>query len=470
MTAELAEEIRRLFAGNPAYEIYTVPRRNYIGKRWIQRGGWYPSAQVKLFKPAVFRWEETTVHPRGISDRPWGNLSGDLIHHSYRDISDFIGKLNRQTTFEAQKWVMDKRKMPLGKALWRTIDRFYRAYWMKKGKEDGFIGYAVAVFGGMYQFLSFAKYWHMKHEAAGPVTRGAALSPCSDSPRSFPRQNQVERSAELRAAGKCSPSVPPAAMVTGPATISAVILSKNAAKTIPDCLASLKWADEVIVVDGGSTDGTIELCENAGARVILDETKDDFARLRNVGTQAAAGDWVLQLDADEVVTPEFRSFFETLAPTPEPYAAYKFRRRNNFLGHWMRFGGWDHQSLHLFFKGKARYEGRVHEKLIVDGHVGTLRAGVQHFPFRSIEEFLERQNRYTTLEARQMLETNPAISETEIRTQTTRKPLKLFWKMYVKKQGFRDGMPGFLFSGLFAFVHFLKWVKVWEILDDQKTN
>ncbi len=483
VTPELAQEIKGLFSGNPANEIYTVPRRNYLGKHWIQRGGWYPSPQVKLFKPAVFRWEETTVHPRAISDKPWGKLQGDLIHYSYRDIGDFIGKLNRQTTLETQKWVMDGRKMPTGKALWRTIDRFYRSYWLKKGKEEGFLGYMISVFGGAYQFLSFAKYWHAKNSAsseAGPVANGAPRGKAAgdageqvaggQSPQS-PTTHKETATEEWPGTGRKKwlgdpyTQTRPAA---GKSRISAVILSKNAAQTIGNCLESVRWVDEIVIVDGGSTDATVEICKKAGAKILTDETKDDFGRLRNAGAAAANGDWVLQLDADEVVTGAFRKTLEKLPRAPEPYAAYKFRRKNNFLGRWMRFGGWDHQSLHLFYRGKARYEGRVHEKLLVEGRIGTLQAGVEHYPFRSLEEFIERQNRYTSLEARQLVESNPAISMETIWRQTTAKPVKLFWKMYVKKQGFREGMAGLIFSGLYAFVHFLKWAKVWEILDDQK--
>jgi len=190
VTPELAEEIRALFScaeapacrtgrgagrrggasssaglGTPPFQIYSIPRRNFIGKRWLRHGGWYPSPQVKLYRRSAFRWEETTVHCRAISDQPWGSLQGDLIHYSYRDLGDFIGKLNRQTTLEAQKWLLDGRKMGRGKAMWRSLDRFCRAYFGKKGYKDGWIGFAAAVLAGLYQFVSYAKYWESKNAA-----------------------------------------------------------------------------------------------------------------------------------------------------------------------------------------------------------------------------------------------------------------------------------------------------------------
>ncbi len=158
VTPELAEEIARLFAEGPRFEVYAIPRRNFIGGRWIRHGGWYPSAQVKLFKRAAFRWEETTVHPRAISDAAGGTLTHDLIHRSYRDLADFLDKLNRQTTLEAEKWRLDGRRVTLGKALWRTVDRSVRSFVWKQGFRDGFWGFVTAVLAGVYQFVAWAKY------------------------------------------------------------------------------------------------------------------------------------------------------------------------------------------------------------------------------------------------------------------------------------------------------------------------
>ena len=159
VTPELAQEIRELFrAGPPPYEVYAIPRKNHLGDRWIQYGGWYPSAQVKLFKRSVFRWEETTVHPRAFSDRPTGELRCDLLHYTYRDLRDFVDKMNRQTTLEAQKWVADGRRVTLGKAIWRTVDRFFRSFVGKRGYREGTLGLILSVMAGMYQFVSYAKY------------------------------------------------------------------------------------------------------------------------------------------------------------------------------------------------------------------------------------------------------------------------------------------------------------------------
>ena len=168
VTPELTQEIAALLSkGSPAYETYAIPRRNYIGDRWIRYGGWYPSAQLKLFKRSVFRWEEATVHPRAISDRAWGVLQHDLIHYSYRDLDDFTRKQDRHTALEAQKWVADGRRVTLGKALWRTLDRMARTYLSKQGFREGRLGWVIAWMAGKYQWSSYCKDRQLRQHPVG---------------------------------------------------------------------------------------------------------------------------------------------------------------------------------------------------------------------------------------------------------------------------------------------------------------
>ena len=172
VTPELAEEIRDLVPDHAPCALYAIPRRNYIGTVWLRHGGWYPSPQLKLFKKSVFRWEETTVHPRAFADTASGTLQHDIVHYSYRNLSDFVQKLNRQTTLEAEKWIADGRRMTFGKALWRTVDRAARSYLGKQGFRDGFWGLVAAVMAGLYQFLSYVKYWEATAGSARQDTNG----------------------------------------------------------------------------------------------------------------------------------------------------------------------------------------------------------------------------------------------------------------------------------------------------------
>jgi len=166
VTPQLRDEIIGLFRKGPTTTGYNIPRRNYIGDYWVRYGGWYPSAQMKLFRKDKFKWEEVEVHPRAfLTGGVAGYLKNDIIHYSYRDFSDFLNKLNKQTSWEAKKWFDDKRPMGLGRALWRTVDRFCRSYYSKKSKKDGFIGFMVAFFAGLYQIMSYAKYWELKNNS-----------------------------------------------------------------------------------------------------------------------------------------------------------------------------------------------------------------------------------------------------------------------------------------------------------------
>jgi hypothetical protein len=175
VTPELAEEIAAVLGDGTGFETYSIPRRNYIGERWIRFGGWYPSGQLKLFKKSVFRWEETTVHPRAFGPA-WGNLRHDLLHYSYRDLRDFIQKQDRHTTLEAQKWILDGRRVSAGKALWRTVDRFLRAYVRKQGFREGWTGLVIAWMAGKYQWTSYVKYVRLKRAAGAGAGATAARS------------------------------------------------------------------------------------------------------------------------------------------------------------------------------------------------------------------------------------------------------------------------------------------------------
>jgi glycosyltransferase involved in cell wall biosynthesis len=158
VSPELKEEIERILASNPKENGFTIPRRNYIGDYWVRYGGWYPAAQLKLFKKGKFKFEEVEIHGRAFMDEPCGHLKADIIHYTYRDFDEFLTKLNRQTTLEAQKWFRQNKPMRLGRFIYRTIDRFLRTYIWRKGYKDGFIGFVLAFYASLYQFISYLKY------------------------------------------------------------------------------------------------------------------------------------------------------------------------------------------------------------------------------------------------------------------------------------------------------------------------
>ncbi len=252
--------------------------------------------------------------------------------------------------------------------------------------------------------------------------------------------------------------------------LSVVIITKNEEQKIARCLESVAWADEIIIIDDCSSDGTSRICKSFGATVIESVSFGNFDHQRNLGMEKASGDWILQMDADEIVTAELAREIKKAISNPGRFVAYKFKRRNYFLGHFMKYGGWYNYSTKLFKKTNARFIGKsVHETLHLDGETGIIAEDIEHFPFTSIYQFIDRHNYYTTVEAREILEKKGTLDMKIIRYNLTIKPFKLLWKMYVKKSGFREGIRGFIFSVMYAFVHFLKWAKYWELTYGKKT-
>lgn len=166
-TPELGEEIGNLLERGTEFNGFAIPLRNYIGSYWVKHGGWYPAGKLRLFRRDKFKYEEVGVHPRAMLDGRWSCLKSDIIHKGYPDFGHFLDSLNRQTDQEAKKWVDDKRKMSFGIAAGKAIGRFFKTFVLKKGYKNGFIGFMVAFFAGLYQIMSFAKYWELKRKDKG---------------------------------------------------------------------------------------------------------------------------------------------------------------------------------------------------------------------------------------------------------------------------------------------------------------
>ncbi|NQT94960.1 MAG: glycosyltransferase family 2 protein, partial [Candidatus Omnitrophica bacterium] len=209
--------------------------------------------------------------------------------------------------------------------------------------------------------------------------------------------------------------------------LTVLLLAKNEESRIRGCLDSVKWADEIVVVDGCSADKTVDICKEYNAKIVRHKFEGGFDIDCNLGIDNSSGDWILKLDADEVVTDGMRKDVERILEDDQGYSAFKFRRKNFFLGHFMRYGGWYHYSLHLLKRGKARYKGHVHETLIVDGKIGIIEGEVEHYPFSSISEFINRHNKYSNIEAQKLLDTQGILSRRTIGYNLTIKPLKRFW-------------------------------------------
>ncbi len=253
--------------------------------------------------------------------------------------------------------------------------------------------------------------------------------------------------------------------MTHPATptrLSVVVITKNEAQRLPTCLASVAFADEVVIVDSGSTDGTAELARQAGARVIETTDWPGFGPQKQRGLDAATGQWVLCIDADEWLDPTLASSIQHVtqqgsaegAPT-----AYEIDRLSAFCGKWMQHGSWSPDwGVRLFQRGTARFsEDLVHERLIFQGKTGRLPGKLLHNSITSIHDGLDKMNRYTSGRAQDQRRhgkrggLGKAVGH----------GLWAFIRSYVIRRGFLDGRVGFVLAVLDAHNSYYRYVKLW---------
>jgi len=246
--------------------------------------------------------------------------------------------------------------------------------------------------------------------------------------------------------------------------LAAVIITKNEEDKIAKCLDSLKgWVDEIIIVDDLSADRTVEICRGYGAKVIASESKGNFDRQRNIGIETAQAEWILQMDADEIIPAETSQKILDAINKPNGSAGFKIRRRNFFMGRPILHSGTYGYALKIFKKEAAHYIGSsIHETLDIKGPVGEIDADINHYPFNSIYEVIARQNFYSEFESERHLKENSPPSAREIKHQLTIKPITRFWKLYVRKKGYKDGMHGFIWCILNVAGHMIRWMKIWE--------
>jgi glycosyltransferase involved in cell wall biosynthesis len=243
------------------------------------------------------------------------------------------------------------------------------------------------------------------------------------------------------------------------APLSAVLITKNAAARLEACLASLHFCDEIVVVDSGSTDDTAEIARRHNARV-LEKDWLGFGRQKQYAVDQARNDWVLCLDADETVSPELAaSIAGALANPVAPI--FRMARRNRFLGRWLRHGeGYPDWSLRLFDRRSARWsDDPVHEKVLYAVTPGTLEGDLLHESAEDLRDYLDKQNRYTTLAAQQLFERGKSASVVQL----VASPLVRFVKLYVFRLGFLDGLPGLAHVTIGCMNSFMKYAKLAEL-------
>ena len=271
--------------------------------------------------------------------------------------------------------------------------------------------------------------------------------------------------------------------------VSILVPIRNEAANLQRCLASVAWADEIFVVDSQSTDGSPEIAERAGAKVVQFHFNGTWPKKKNWALENLpfTHPWVFILDADEVLPPGAEEEIRAIVTAPNGVAGYWINRRFMFMGKWLRHAYYPNWNLRLFRHALGRYEklteidtqsgdNEVHEHVVVRGETGRLRCEMDHYAFPSVEVFVEKHNRYSNWEARVALERSSAgsaslqLEAVGLRRRFKRlarhlpfRPLLRFLYVYVAQAGFLDGREGYYFARLHGFYEFLSVAKTYEL-------
>ncbi len=243
--------------------------------------------------------------------------------------------------------------------------------------------------------------------------------------------------------------------------LSVLVIAKDEEEMIGECLESCTFAGEIVVVDAGSSDGTVEIAHARGARV-LEHPFETHARQKNWGLGHLTNDWVLVVDADERVTPDLAREITALVSRGPECAGYWIRRRNTFLGRAIQGAGWGRDRvLRLFDRRRARYDDRlVHETVIMEGEAGALNHALLHHPCRTLDAWVQKTIRYANQGA---LDAH-ARGERAGWGKLALRPPARFVKQYILQRGFLDGVEGFLLCVTSAFGVFWKYARLRELV------
>jgi len=249
--------------------------------------------------------------------------------------------------------------------------------------------------------------------------------------------------------------------------VSVYVLTTDNCRTIERCLKSLFWAEELVVVDSFSQDGTYEICKQYTQKLYRQKWmghRDQYQYAADLTTQ----DWIMFVDADEEISPdlaeEIRTELNGKGKELDGYFAY---RRTYYLGRWIRYGGWyPDGEIRLYRRKKGRWEGGLHAKLVVDGKIGVLKHQYHHYTYGNISDQIQTIDRYSKIAAEDLLERGEKFSLFNLLFH----PPFRFIKEYVLKSGFRDGLPGFIIIISTMYYVFIKYAKLWELTHATTTS
>ncbi len=252
-------------------------------------------------------------------------------------------------------------------------------------------------------------------------------------------------------------------------SLSVCVVTYNEEENVRDCLKSVAWADEIIVVDSFSSDKTTEICREFTDEVVQREWKGQIDQ-KNFALSRTKYDWVLLIDADERLSPSLiEEMKKELSKKNSEYDGFCFPRHVHYLGRWINHGEWypDHK-LRLFRKAKGRIGGiEPHDKVKLTGRqVKYLKGDLWHFTYKNIFAQVETLNRFSSISAQEMAKQGKAFQPLQILS----RPIMRFITAYIIRTGFRDGMPGFIIAVISSFYVFLKYFKLWELQNESKVQ
>jgi glycosyltransferase involved in cell wall biosynthesis len=536
VSTELRQEITSLVSRTPD----SVPEAGfYINRvfifmgRQIRHCGYFPSWNLRLFKRGKARYEQRMVHEHMLVDGPTGYLKHLLLHEDRRGLEHFFAKHNRYSTLEAREIFESPEAWPGLKKFFKdrvTRRRFLKSrvlpymplpwtgrliymYVLRAGFMDGKAGWVLSNFISSYEFFIQTKYQELRR-LRGRQLKVAGLSK-PEGQLTFIEQTGVKVKPEEEDASEsvsftipsrvaAEPAQPPKhesdwnviasnaqPIVTGTRVpVSVIIPTLNEGSNLPRCLDHLQWADEVVVVDSGSSDDTVNIAQANGAKVVDFKWNGLWPKKKNWALRNAPlkHKWVLIVDADEWITPELMREIERAVRGDDGHVGYYINRKFIFMGRWIKHCGYyPSWNLRLIKRGYGEYEqltgigntgsgdNEVHEHVIANGPVGYLDDDMLHFAFPNIHTFMEKHNRYSNWEAavqyRKADTTSAAIGEKLSKRRKLKnfsrylpfRPTLRFLYAYVWQRGFLDGQPGLVFCRLLAIYEYLSVAKYTEL-------
>lgn len=248
--------------------------------------------------------------------------------------------------------------------------------------------------------------------------------------------------------------------------ITAIIPTLNEEERIQNSLDSAEFADEVIVIDSFSTDGTVGIVKQSNA-ILLQRKFDDFSSQKNYAIDHASNDWIIWIDADEVLTTELQEEIRMAIDNAKELVGFYIYRIFFFKGKRMRYTGTQNDKLIRLFNRKfCRYKGLVHEKIKTEGKVGVLKNRILHYSYISYDRYIVKLNHYSALKAQELFEAGTMVTPYHIII----KPIVRFIKHYIVKLGILDGFHGFIISFILSYGVLVRYIKLWNLKQEHKRN